>query len=770
MTRPRIAEAMGGLAAAAGIASLAVHLAWCPSAGTEGLGGALRAALDGGLVLGTLVLGLAGVAMLGAGRVRRCGSRIPAAVWAGLALPALAPLLEPWSWRCAAPELALLGAGVLLLSLGGRADQAGGPAVETGESSVSGWRGPLGAAALAMAVGLLLLPGWPEAGGDEPHYLLAARSLWVDGDLDLADDYTSGEYRAYWSGSLAPHAKPGLDPATRYSTHGFGYPALLVPAIALGGDRHAVLVARLLQVGWFAAFAAALFAAVRSVAGTRAAWAGTLASIPLAPLAFASLALFPETPVMALACAAFLALRSPTPAWRAWAAGGALAALPWLAMKAIPLAGALAAGGIWRARGADRRRVAAGVVVPLAVSAAVYALLLWSLYGTVSPVAIYVGASPDVGRHTAFGADWSAYLADGSGALAAMVGHLLDQKEGLLALAPHLVLAAVAVPWLWRRRRHDLLMLTAAWWAHALPYGLAQEIGGQSIPVRPLLPVVWVAVTAVGVALTRPLRPWAAALAGGLFATSAAITLLLARAPGLLSHDYSVRMSRTLLALSPRGLEAWRAFPRWLNSDAPWSPVSLLWLVAVVALAVVLVTLGTQRAGRPGTDARWTFRGAAAGLGLIAMVSLGVGAVPLDDSHLGGDVGEGMEAWVPQYYPETAWVEPAGVWVRPGDERELVLGGAGGLETLRLVIRVLVPTTVRLQLGAERIEHEVLPDTPLRIALRPPSGRRWRGSSWWLLRVQAETGARPASLSGGDDFRLLGAYLRIVRAESTSAR
>ena len=42
-------------------------------------------------------------------------------------------------------------------------------------------------------------------GGDEPHYLVIAQSLWRDGDLKIENNHTRGDYREYFEGDLRPH-------------------------------------------------------------------------------------------------------------------------------------------------------------------------------------------------------------------------------------------------------------------------------------------------------------------------------------------------------------------------------------------------------------------------------------------------------------------------------------------------------------------------------------------------------------------------------------
>ena len=494
-----------------------------------------------------------------------------------LLLPALAPLLNHWSFRDTTVPLLFLGlalAGCVMLARHGTAPSRQ-PAMPIAREVA--W--------IALAVTMpafVLLPGWPAATGDEPHYLLAARSLVTDGDLDLAADYDEERYVPYWLGPLSPHTKPGVDPTTRYSTHGVGYPTLLAPAVAVGlvvGEARAVAVARVFQILMYGGFAILLYILIADLADRRAARLGVLAAMPLGPLLFAPLAVFPETAGMTVACATFLLLRRPDSPGRVVAGGLLVAVLPWIAIKLLFVSAALALIPI--VRGSDqlsRVRLVALIATPVAVSAGCHFALTWNLYGTLSPAAICVGADPSVGRHTARGTDWLGYLADLPGAARTWLGYWFDQKDSLLAVAPHYLVGAAAIPWLMRRRRFDLLALAAIVVAHSLPYALAQELGGASPPVRPLMPVLWALAVPVGIGLTRPWRGVAGVLAGSLVAASASITIVLATNPGLLTHDYNVQMSRLLLAYSPHGSNIWRAFPLWVNYAAPNWGATLAWL------------------------------------------------------------------------------------------------------------------------------------------------------------------------------------------------
>ena len=72
------------------------------------------------------------------------------------------------------------------------------------------WLAFLCAAIIYNAAAWRLAPLVP--GGDEPHYLIIAQSLWRDGDLRIENNHQRGDYREYFGGELRPdYLKRGAD-------------------------------------------------------------------------------------------------------------------------------------------------------------------------------------------------------------------------------------------------------------------------------------------------------------------------------------------------------------------------------------------------------------------------------------------------------------------------------------------------------------------------------------------------------------------------------
>src|SRR5262249_30345951 len=72
-------------------------------------------------------------------------------------------------------------------------------------------------------------------GGDEPHYLMIAQSLLVDGDLQIENNHNNKEYRAFFGGPLRPDFMVRGRNGQIYSIHSPGLSVLLLPAYAIAG-------------------------------------------------------------------------------------------------------------------------------------------------------------------------------------------------------------------------------------------------------------------------------------------------------------------------------------------------------------------------------------------------------------------------------------------------------------------------------------------------------------------------------------------------------
>lgn len=455
------------------------------------------------------------------------------------------------------------------------------------------WRLFVFGAALFLAVGLHY-GSRLRVSGDEPHYLMMARSLWLEGDLDLRDNFAREDWREDTPGPVGPHYGAPRKDGRPFPTHSPGLPLLLAPVYAVGGRLACIAALALaaaflcVQVRWLA------LRATSDPTAALLAWA--TAAGP--PVLFYAFHIYTEVPsALALAASLALLLAAPGP-WLAALAGLLASALPWLHVKMIPAAAVLALVAVLHL---PRRSAAAFFAVAIAMAAG-YGWYGHAVFGTWSPLARYGGLPDD---------------ATSGSPLRAVLGLLFDRSFGLLPYAPVFVLALAALgsrAW-WKSRDAVSQVLVGLavlgpilswrmWW------------GGQCPPARFLVPLVPLLCAALAVRAAGPARGllrWRWALLG----LGTALALFMAARPGelmLLNRgDRPTRVWEALSGDAPAG----RYLPSLVQPDPAEMRVALVWVLAVAALLVI------DRLARTNDRVDGWFRG----LGLPVVMLAAVGAL-----------------------------------------------------------------------------------------------------------------------------------------------
>lgn len=414
-------------------------------------------------------------------------------------------------------------------------------------------------AVLVAVIYLALLPlverTW-RATGDEPHYLLAAHSLVADGDFDLTNNYDRLDYLAFYL-SQDIERQVRLDLAGRqFLNHHPGLPVLIAPAYALAG-RAGVLAFQALLGGVLAGLTFKLAALVSG--DRRAASVSTLFVAISPPLLFYNYLVYPELAGALLTTGLlYAAVRDGRPApLGVGLCCLALALLPWLNRRFVPLAIGLAflLAWSWRYRAVqpggevDRRNgrgeLATGepggglsgpagramlnawrpyffsVASPMAVVLSLV-LLAWFNLGLSQPARVDIRPVTE-----------TALLGE---RLGRGVGWLVDQQRGLFIFGPVYLLAAWGLPWLFsgnfHRRRWFVVipvLLALGTAAAAGGYWVAWEVGPRFVVVG--LPAL-ASLLALAWRIYSRSRLWRA-LALGLFGVSLLNGLVIALNPEL---------------------------------------------------------------------------------------------------------------------------------------------------------------------------------------------------------------------------------------------
>jgi hypothetical protein len=275
-----------------------------------------------------------------------------------------------------------------------------------------------------LLLSLTLLVKGNSAVGDEPHYLVIARSLVEDRDLDLANNYQGT--------GLDPHVSPNSARGKSYPAHGIGLPLLSVPFYILGGrllgSKEAAGVSFLIVI--FASLLAQnVYLTIYDFTGRRSiallSWAIVLLTSPTLTYAFH---IFTEIPAAALAVYVYRKVRSGAirSSAASLAVGCSIGYLPWLHEKYWMLSAVLFAyylAQAWPLKGKEKRARLLATIIPLAASVIIFGSAYSYLFG--SPL-------PGGGQHTSGKLSFKALHL-------AVPGMFLDQEVGLLTYSPFYV-------------------------------------------------------------------------------------------------------------------------------------------------------------------------------------------------------------------------------------------------------------------------------------------------------------------------------------------
>ena len=442
------------------------------------------------------------------------------------------------------------------------------------------------------AVSALTLVVWDSRGvysptGDEPHYLVIADALVLDGTTDVGEAYRReiDEPRWYPRG-LAEPGSPLQPPSAHvvptgdgfHSWHGLGVgAAVAIPAQTLGIDGARSVMIAIASVG----VALAWVIAGRFLP-TRGLRTGATAAVAVAyPLLLAGTQIYPDVPggVLLLAVLTWWVTPSARSSTRWTALAGIAAGLvPWLGSRFL-LPGTIAVLALVWATRRDRARLIA-VALPAAFSAAGLIAYHLTAFGNV--------LGPPTEGTVAFGREF----------LVLLPGLLLDQNQGFLWANPVLWLALPGAVVLWRYSRSLLVLwlaLASSLWipaaAHPGLYGLGSFNGRYAWPLA--IVAVLPALAALGVLSRRaPRGAWLVIALGVAFqAYLVALSVFVGgSAPGSTAGlDLYTRPPDTWL----ESYSAWwfpieRLLPAWYNPEWAFGyPQNWVWLA--IALAVVVI-------------------------------------------------------------------------------------------------------------------------------------------------------------------------------------
>jgi hypothetical protein len=283
-----------------------------------------------------------------------------------------------------------------------------------------------------------------DYGGDETHYLLAARSLAKQRNLDVRDDYRERGWRDF---DAAPPKPLGvIRKGARYEPHSIGLPLLAAPFYALGGAK----AVELMIAGMLAAAMALSYLLARHVVPDPWCLYAALAIGLSPPLVAHGTAVLPEpVAALALAGAALCAVRLRAGPSRvaAFTCFALLGSLPWFGLAFVPPGCVIAWAAIRSLRRAGRGFLALAATEVAFFSLALLVGLNEALFGGATP------HSADAPGTSATGVD---SLPDAAGRSWRIVALFLDRHYGLVRWAPAAALIFAGAWVLYRSSRERL--------------------------------------------------------------------------------------------------------------------------------------------------------------------------------------------------------------------------------------------------------------------------------------------------------------------------
>lgn len=299
----------------------------------------------------------------------------------------------------------------------------------------------------AVGIGIRATYG-AQTTADEPQYLLSALSLWEDGDLDISDELAEERFREFHEADL-PQQTLILEDGSRISPHDPLLPLLLAVPMGLGGWVAAK--AALAILGGLLAALTVWTARHRLGVSTPTAYLTTGVFAIAPPLVVHSTQVYPEIVAALLLLAGFSALIGPFGRSGRVVMAVAVIALPWMAVKYVPVAAVLAVAGLVKATRRERLWLLAVFASATVAYFAGHLLIFDGL------TAYAVGDHFTAGEFTAVGTEIDLW-----GRSTRLIGLLVDRGFGLAAWQPAFVLLPLAAGWALARRQ-DHKVMTALW-------------------------------------------------------------------------------------------------------------------------------------------------------------------------------------------------------------------------------------------------------------------------------------------------------------------
>ena len=371
--------------------------------------------------------------------------------------------------------------------------------------------------------------------GDEPYYLMTTHSLYQDGDINLAKNYTDFDYFHFYPKELYPDLR--LRAYARFGKKGTDYvwpisqpgaSVLILPYYWLSQQFHGRTLIYIIKISlsiWAVLLGLQIYLFAREY------WKNEKTGLLLwflysftAPILFYSFHLYPEVPIALFSVYVFRKIRSTKrlALIHYFFFGFLIALFPWFGLKynMVMWPMLLVAFYFLLKNHQAKGKIAAFLAFPV-VSVVLFAIYTKALYGTFYPMAIYEGVMTEekIQAFREMVMNIPVMLRVDS-----FLDYFLDQRDGLLLYSPMYFFIFLGGVEAFRRSRKDLIALLFISLPYLFNYAFLSHRQGHSPQGRVLASISWIGAILIGYFLVHNRKKiysflfWLSAFTGLFFA------------------------------------------------------------------------------------------------------------------------------------------------------------------------------------------------------------------------------------------------------------
>jgi hypothetical protein len=437
--------------------------------------------------------------------------------------------------------------------------------------------------------------------GDEPYYLMTTHSLYQDGDINLAKNYTNFDYFHFYPKELYPKLR--LRAYARFGKKGTDYvwpinqpgtSVLILPYYWLSQQFHGRMLIYIIKISlsvWAVLLGLQIYLFAREF------WKNEKISLAIwflysfsAPILFYAFHLYPEVPIALFSVYVFRKIRSAKNLsfFQYFFFGFLIALFPWFGLKYNMVMWPLLIVSVYflMKNHKAKSKIAVFLAFPV-VSVVLFGSYTKELYGTYYPIAIYEGVlTPE--RIQAFREmimNIPVMLRIDS-----FLDYFLDQRDGLLLYSPMYFFIFLGGVEAFRRSKKDLFVLLFISLPYLLNYAFLSHRQGHSPQGRVLTNISWIGAIFIGYFLVHNRKKlysflfWVSSLAGLVF------VVLLLRHPQFLyqptTHQFTFRGGELFVYLSSLHFYLPSLLPSFIKVNNLKYVPNYVWLAGILIFVV----------------------------------------------------------------------------------------------------------------------------------------------------------------------------------------